>query len=361
MKKLSGPAVVILCTLMLLPVFCDAEASGFGRLYQERMEVGRALIEVQSTNWPSILPYYANDIEYHDPIVDIYGIETMTEFLGRLFGSSPDLVTTIEDETLVRGTYTATWTMVGQFSGVPYSAKGISIIKFRGLSTRVYYQRDYYSENDIMINIPGLDEAVIGFRTFYRCAVDPTFDCPFEGTSYDALPGVKPISGSFIAGDGDDDDRDRSRLWLRWQRMEIARALVEINAENWQSLLPYYTADIAYRDPIVEIDGIGTMTEFLGRLFSSSPDLVTTVEDESLINGVYTATWTMVGQFGGVPFSAKGMSIVKFRGWGTRVYYSRDYYTEGDIMANIPGLDEAVTGFRTFYRCAVDPTFDCPL
>ncbi|MDD3643657.1 MAG: FlgD immunoglobulin-like domain containing protein, partial [Candidatus Krumholzibacteria bacterium] len=41
--------------------------------------------------------------------------------------------------------------------------------------------------------------------------------------------------------------------------------------------------------------------------------------------------------------------------------YSRDYYTEGDIMINIPGLDEAVTGFRIFYRCAVDPTFDCPL
>ena len=29
-----------------------------------------------------------------------------------------------------------------------------------------------------MINIPGLDEAVLGFRTFYRCAVDPTFECP---------------------------------------------------------------------------------------------------------------------------------------------------------------------------------------
>jgi len=96
-------------------------------------------------------------------------------------------------------------------------------------------------------------------------------------------------------------------------------------------------------------------------LFSSSPDLITAVEDETVINGVYTATWTMVGQFNGVPFSAKGMSIAKFRPWSTRVHYARDYYTEGDIMVNIPGLDEAVTAFRTFYRCAVDPTFDCPL
>ena len=26
-------------------------------------------------------------------------------------------------------------------------------------------------------------------------------------------------------------------------------------------------------------------------------------------------------------------------------------------MAGIPGLDEAVLGFRAFYRCAVDPTY----
>ena len=101
--------------------------------------------------------------------------------------------------------------------------------------------------------------------------------------------------------------------------------------------------------------------QFLGRLFANSPDLITTVEDETLVDGVYTATWTMAGQFNGVPYSAKGMSIVKFRDWSTQVYYSRDYYTEGDIMLTVPGLDEAVVGFRTYYRCAVDPTFACPL
>jgi hypothetical protein len=249
--------------------------------------------------------------------------------------------------------------MVGQFSGVPYSAGGITIIKFRPRTAQVYYQRDYYSENDIMINIPGLDEAVIGFRTFYRCAVDPTFDCPLEAAANDVLPGIEPTSGFLKSDEGK--GRNRSPFWLRRQQLEIGRALIEINAANWPSLLQYYTDDIEYHDPIVDIYGIDTMAEFLARLFSSSPDLITTVEDETLINGVYSATWTMVGQFDGVPFSAKGMSIVKFRPWSTRVYFSRDYYTEGDIMVNIPGLDEAVTGFRIFYRCAVDPTFDCPL
>lgn len=343
---------------MLLPALAGAAGPGLGRLHRERMEIGRALIEVQSPNWPSVLPYYTDDIEYHDPIVDIYGIEPMTEFLGRLFANSPDLVTTVEDETLFNGVYTATWTMAGQFSGVPYSAKGISIIKFRRWSTQVYYQRDYYSENDIMINIPGLDEAAIGFRTFYRCAVDPTFDCPFASTAADTWTEVDPPSDLLITDEGE--DRDRSIFRLRRRRLEVGRALVEINADNWQSLLPYYTQDYEYHDPIVDIYGFDTLVEFFGRLFASSPDLVTTVEDESLVRGVYTATWTMTGQFDGVPFSAKGMSIVKFRPWSARTYYSRDYYTEGDIMAGIPGLDEAIGGFRTFYRCAVDPTFDCP-
>lgn len=55
------------------------------------------------------------------------------------------------------------------------------------------------------------------------------------------------------------------------------------------------------------------------------------------------------------------MSIIKFRDKSADVYYQRDYYTEGDIMIAIPGLDQAVGGLRPFYLCAVDPGFECPL
>ena len=41
----------------------------------------------------------------------------------------------------------------------------------------------------------------------------------------------------------------------------------------------------------------------------------------------------MTGSLDGVPYTAKGMSIVKFRRWSLKTYYSRDYYSEGDIMA----------------------------
>jgi len=178
MKRLVGTLALLTCMVVLLPTMVGAESDS-SRINEERRAIGRALVEARSTDWQSVLPYYAIDIEYHDPIVTIYGLDLMAQFLARLFDSSPGLITTIEDETCINGIYTATWTMAGAFDGVPYSAKGMSIVKFRPKETQAYYQRDYYTEGDIMINIPGLAEPTMAFRTYYRCAVDPTFTCPF--------------------------------------------------------------------------------------------------------------------------------------------------------------------------------------
>ena len=177
MKKYLVTSAVLVVIILLLPMMVSAE-SDMSRINRERKAIGRALLEVQATNWPSLLQYYTDDIEYNDPIVTIQGIDVMSEFYARLFASTPDLVTTVEDEICINDIYTATWTMTGSFNGVPYSAKGMSIMKFRPNETQVYYARDYYTEGDIMINIPGLDEAIAAFRTYYRCAVDPTFPCP---------------------------------------------------------------------------------------------------------------------------------------------------------------------------------------
>ena len=97
-----------------------------------------------------------------------------------------------------------------------------------------------------------------------------------------------------------------------------------------------------------------------GRLFTGSSDLYTTVEHETLIDGIYMATWTMSGSFNGAPFTAPGMSIVKFVDGTVESDYSRDYYTEGDVMLGVPELVPAVTGLRTYTRCAVDPPCVCP-
>jgi predicted SnoaL-like aldol condensation-catalyzing enzyme len=346
---------------MLLPVVDDAEAGGLGKgkLRQDQLEIGRGMLEVQNVNWTTLLRYYADDIEYHDSIVDVYGIDMLTQFLARLYGSSPDLVTTIEDETLVNGVYSATWTMKGTFIGqVPYEAKGISIIKFHPRSREVYYWRDYYTEGDIMANAPGFGVAVEGFRWYYRCAVNPTpeLECPPAPATTDALPETTPLIEAPPSH-----SRAGGVVRLRRERLNVGRALVEINASNWQSLLPFYTDDYQYYDPIVYIDGFDELVPFFTRLFASSPDLITTVEDEMLVGNVYTATWTMEGKFDGVPYEAKGMSILKFDPWSTQAYYSRDYYSEADIMATIPQLFPAVEQFRIFYKCVVDPAFECPL
>jgi len=197
MKRLvTTTAVLAVAIAMLLPLAASAE-SDMSRLNRERKAIGRALIEVQSDNWPSVLQYYTYDVEYQDPIVTIQGIDVMTEFLARLFISTPDLVTIIEDEICINDKYMATWTMIGAFNEVPYSAKGMSVMKFRPDEKQVYYQKDYYTESDIMINIPGLAEPAEAFRVYYRCAVDPTFDCPL------AMPAAAPDAGNERIGGED--------------------------------------------------------------------------------------------------------------------------------------------------------------
>jgi hypothetical protein len=201
---------------------------------------------------------------------------------------------------------------------------------------------------------------ILGFRSYYRCAVDPTFECPLDGLTSGSESGFAfeaPDNAQTLLGG---DNRMLSSEQLHHDQLAVGRQLVEINAGNWTAVLPYLAGDYEYHDPIVDIYGPDTMAAFLGRLFAGSSDLYTTVEDETLDDGVYMATWTMSGMFNGAPFSAPGMSIVKFVDGTLQSYYSRDYYTEGDVMLGVPELVEPVEGFRVYYRCAVDPTFECP-
>jgi hypothetical protein len=322
------------------------------KLNAKRLEVGRALLEVTSGGIDEILPYYTNDIEYHDPIVDIYGKEHMTGFLNQLIeAASPDLYTEVVDETLIDDVYSATWIMNGNFNGIPYRAKGISIFKFRPYTYKVYYQRDYYSEGDIMAEIanpdgtPGLDQLMWFFREQYKCTVVPDYPC--------SLPPPASVTRNGKA------DLKSKRMYRK--QLEVGRLLVQLDAGNWPNVIPSLASNYEYHDPIVDIYTPDTMAMFLGQLFAGSSDLITIVEEETLTDDIYMATWTMSGEVNGAYFMAPGMSIVKFVKGSAKVYYSRDYYSEGDIMLGVPQLIEAVNGFRTYYLCAVDPKFDCPL
>jgi hypothetical protein len=126
MKKFIGNCAVPVRLFMLLPVMVNAESDS-SRINPERKAIGRTLMEVQSINWPSVLKYRSDDIEYQDPIVTIQGIDMKTRFLARLFGSTPNLVTIIEEEICMNDKYSATREMVGAIAIAIGIAIGIEI------------------------------------------------------------------------------------------------------------------------------------------------------------------------------------------------------------------------------------------
>ena len=268
MKKITVTTLLLAAGLLLIPALAGA---GRPQLYQERMEVGRALLEVQSTNVAAVLPYYTDDIEYHDPIVDIYGIEEMTAFLFQLFGSSPDLVTTSRTRRWSRASTRRPGPWSASSSASPTRPRASRSSSSAQKSAQVYYQRDYYSEGDIMATIPGLDVAITGFRTFYRCAVDPTFDCPLDGPPTAAEPGLRRPDNR--PGGQGRDNRLRSRSSCAARRWRSVAQLVEINAANWQPCCPTTGQNYEYHDPIVDIYGPEPWCEFFARLFAASSDL----------------------------------------------------------------------------------------
>ena len=136
--------------------------------------------------------------------------------------------------------YSATWTMVGSFNGVPYEAKALSIIKFRPLEqgglllgATTTRRRTSWSTSRVF------DEAIMGVP--HRTTGAPSRSDPSTALSIRRRPPLCPRSSpcstrgprtSASAG-----SFPRSRL--RRVRLEIGRALVEINATNWQTPLPY--------------------------------------------------------------------------------------------------------------------------
>ena len=146
---------------------------------------------------------------------------------------------------------------------------------------------------------------------------------------------------------------------LNRQRLEIGRMIVEQKAPL-QDVLPFYTDDFEYYDPVIAIKGKADMQEFLTDVISIQPGFFTDTEDEMSVNGMYMSTWVMggflcVSPVDCYPYQAPGMSIVKFREKSTQVYFQRDYYSEGDTMKAIPALEGVLTAFRTMYLCLVDP------
>lgn len=98
------------------------------------------------------------------------------------------------------------------------------------------------------------------------------------------------------------------------------------------------------------------MENFLKHMFKNTPDYRLAIEDETFVNGIYSATWTMQGTWQGdkIKYKVPGMSIIKFREGESLIYYQRDYFSEGEIWSKIPYIGAFIRGLRGKYKRDLD-------
>ena len=67
----------------------------------------------------------------------------------------------------------------------------------------------------------------------------------------------------FLQNCSDTDETDNSVT----DKMEIARAVLNVKAADLPEVLEYFTNDVEYHDAIIDFNGIENMTIFLNNLF----------------------------------------------------------------------------------------------
>ena len=136
--------IVALFTLLFLFVTGSALAqitSGCARADDEttRLETARAILQVNASNYESVINYWAEDIIYKEPVLTNSGRQEMLDYLAAVYGGTAygfpdDKVVTIKDEatrTDEQGhwIYMATIEWSGTFGTEFYFQRGISVIK----------------------------------------------------------------------------------------------------------------------------------------------------------------------------------------------------------------------------------------
>jgi hypothetical protein len=129
-------------------------------------------------------------------------------------------------------------------------------------------------------------------------------------------------------------------------RIETARAVLELTASNYASVINYWADDIVYKDPFLTNNGRQEMLDYLDAFYSGSiygwpDDKVVTIKDElaktwpdGSMTYLATIQWTGTSPLGF--YFQTGMSIIKFRPGEGCPYEHRDYWTEGDSWYQVP-------------------------
>ena len=111
-------------------------------------------------DWSHILPYYDDDIYFHDTVQKIHGITNFTAMTERLIARSHDLKMVIKNTAQNSNIIFLEWEMSMSFKKYPNSSiYGSSRVTLND-SGKIIEQRDYYDLwGDIFDNIPRFNKA----------------------------------------------------------------------------------------------------------------------------------------------------------------------------------------------------------
>ena len=115
---------------------------------------------------------------------------------------------------------------------------------------------------------------------------------------------------------------------------------------DWSHILPFYDADIYFRDSIQEIHGIVEFTAMTERLTKRSKDLKMNIVNSVMKENIVFIEWEMTLSFKKYPSSVLfGSSRLTLNKEG-KILEQRDYYDLwGDIFDNIPRFGKAYRKF----------------
>ncbi len=149
-------------------------------------------------------------------------------------------------------------------------------------------------------------------------------------------------------------------------RIATARALVEVELANYESVINYWAEDVVYKEPVLTNNGRQEMLDYLDGVFGGTaygfpddrdviikddiwktdPGALPGTEDDTM---TYIATMEWSGTFGTEFFIQTGMSIIKFGPGEGCPSYHRDYFTEGDTWWNVPIWKPDILTSRSIY------------
>ncbi len=142
-------------------------------------------------------------------------------------------------------------------------------------------------------------------------------------------------------------------------RVETARALLEANAGNYQSVINYWAEDVEHKEPVLTNNGRQEMLDYLDGYYSGSiygwpDDRVVTIKDETAktwpdgsMTYIANLQWTGTSAVGS--YFQTGMAIIKFRPGEGCPYYHRDYFNEVDNWYQVPAWKASAAMMRGVY------------